>query len=375
MRRSVKPLQMQTNTTRCFAAAGEYRSMPLRLAVDARVVVEDTRGIGRYARAILRRLSTFPDVELTLLAHGPFVFRHRGAYENALGSSRFALRSSAGNASVVWHPANGTFFPSALPSVVTIHDAVPFRYPDPDPKRRAHAQAPFLRSASSATRVVAVSEFGRGEVHAAFSVPLDRIACIYHGVEPSFSPGPSVGLPSGVVAGRYVLFVGDPIGEPRKNFALLYEAFRLAWPAFDGPALVVAGPRAPVLPGVVHAGNLGDDLTSRTNEGLRALYRGAIALAMASYHETFGMPMVEAMACGTPVLASQASCLPEIAGDAALFAPFDDAAVWAARLREVASDAALRGRLRIAGLDRATNFDWDASASAHLALFSEVARA
>ena len=130
---------MQTNTTRGFAAAGEYRSMPLRLAVDARVVVEDTRGIGRYARAILRRLAARDDVDLTLLAHGPFVFRHRAAYERALGSRRFALRSSAGNASLVWHPANGTFFPSTLPSVVTIHDAVPFRYPDPDVRRRANA--------------------------------------------------------------------------------------------------------------------------------------------------------------------------------------------------------------------------------------------
>src|SRR5271163_1847261 len=138
MRRSVKPLQIQTNTTRGFAAAGEYRSMPLRLAVDARVAVEDTRGIGRYARAILRRLIARDDIELTLLARGPFAFRHRGAYERALGSDRFALRAGPGNAVLVWHPANGTFFDTKLPSVVTIHDAVPFRYPDPDAKRRAH---------------------------------------------------------------------------------------------------------------------------------------------------------------------------------------------------------------------------------------------
>jgi glycosyltransferase involved in cell wall biosynthesis len=363
---------MQTNTTRGFAAAGEYRSMPLRLAVDARVVVEDTRGIGRYARAILRRLAARDDVDLTLLAHGPFVFRHRAAYERALGSRRFALRSSAGNASLVWHPANGTFFPSALPSVVTIHDAVPFRYPDSDVRRRANAQEPFLRSARTAARVIAVSKFGRDEVHAVFDVPLERISTIYHGVEPSFSPGDATPLPAGVLPGRYFLFVGDPIGEPRKNFPLLYDAFRAAWPAFDGPALVVAGARAPSLPGVVHAGNLGDDLTSRTNERLRALYRGAIALGMASYHETFGMPMVEAMACGTPVLASAASCLPEIAAAAALYAAPDDALAWAANLRTIVGDAPLRDRLRIAGLDRATHFDWDESAERHFALFAEV---
>jgi glycosyltransferase involved in cell wall biosynthesis len=347
--------------------------MPLRLAVDARVVVEDTRGIGRYARAILRRLAARDDVELTLLARGPFLFRHRGAYERALGSPRFALRSNARGASLVWHPANGTFFASALPSVVTVHDAVPFRYPNPDAKRRAHAQEPFLRSARTAARVIAVSEFGRGEVHDAFGVPLERISTIHHGVEPSFSPGPADVLPPGVNAGRYFLFVGDPIGEPRKNFALLYDAFSSAWPAGGGPLLVVAGPRAPSLPGVVHAGNLGDDLTSSTNVGLRALYRGAIALTMASYHETFGMPMVEAMACATPVLASDASCLPEIAGSAALYAAPGDMDGWSENLRTIANDAALRDRLRIAGLDRVTHFNWDESAQRHLALFAEVA--
>jgi alpha-1,3-rhamnosyl/mannosyltransferase len=366
---------MQTNTTRSFAAAGEYRSMPLRLAVDARVVVEDTRGIGRYARAILRRLAARDDVELSLLARGPFVFRLRGAYERALGSRRFALRSSPGRAAVIWHPSNGTFFPSKLPSVVTIHDAVPFRYPDPDPKRRAHAQEPFLRSAHTATHAIAVSNFGRNEVHEVFAMPLERIATIYHGVEPSFSPGPAQPLPPDVAAGRYLLFVGDPIGEPRKNFDLLYQAYRLAWPDGTGPALVVAGPRAPQLPGVEHAGNLGDDLSSRTNEGLRALYRGAIALTMASYHETFGMPMVEAMACGTPVLASSASCLPEIAFDAALYADPRDATAWAGNLRRIVEDAPLRDRQRIAGLHRAAQFDWDESAERHLALFSSVASA
>ncbi len=350
----------------------------LRLAVDARVISEDTRGIGRYARAILRRLVVRDDVDLTLLAFGPLVFRHRNAYARALGSSKFALRSGArGKLDVIWHPANGTFFTSSLPSVVTIHDAVPFRYPDPHAKRRALAQEPFLRSVRTASRFVAVSNFGRGEIADVFGVSRDSIDVIYHGVEPSFAPGTPQPLPAGILSGRYVLFVGDPIGEPRKNFDVLYDAYRRAWPGKNGaPALVVAGPRAPQLPGVVHAGNLGDDLNARAaDEGLRALYRGAIVLGLASYHETFGMPMIEAMACGTPVLASQASSLPEIGGDAALYAPPDDAAAWADALRRIVADAALRDRLRIAGLDRATHFSWDESALAHLRVFRAEAEA
>lgn len=350
---------------------------PLRLAVDARVVAEDTRGIGRYTRAVLRRLIVRDDLELTLLALGPFAFRHRRALARALGSKAFAVRSHAGQVDLVWHPANGTFFDARVPSVATIHDAVPFRYPDADPKRRDRDQGPFRESVRTAARFIAVSQFGRSEIHEVFGVPVERIDVIYHGVEPSFCPGPAQPLADGIVEKKYFLFVGDPIGEPRKNFPILYEGYRRAWPQ-DGnnvPRLVVAGPRAPALPGVLHAGNQGDDLTGRADAGLRALYRGAIALAAPSYHETFGMPLVEAMACGTPAIASAASSLPEIGSTAALYVSPDDVDGWADALRRLASDAVLRDRLRIAGLNRAADFSWDASAQRHLALFRDVAAA
>jgi len=232
----------------------------------------------------------------------------------------------------------------------------------------------------TARRIVAVSEFGRDEICEVFAVPRDRVEVIYHGVEQSFAPGPAAPLPNGVFEQRYVLFVGDPIAEPRKNFAMLYEAYCRAWPRRRGiaaasvPALVVAGAQAPQWQGVVHAGNLGDDLAAgNTDEGLRALYRGAAALALVSYHETFGMPMIEAMACGTPVIASQVSSLPEIGGNAALYAPPDDIEAWASALQRVIDDPSLRDRLRVAGLDRATHFNWDESADRHLALFRAVA--
>jgi glycosyltransferase involved in cell wall biosynthesis len=348
---------------------------PLRLAVDARVIAEDTRGIGRYARAILRRLAERDDVALTLLADRPFPQRQRTAYARALGSEAFSVSARVGrNLDAIWHPANGTFFISALPSVVTIHDAVPFRYADPDPKRRDHAQWPFLRSAETAARIIAVSSFGRDEVHALLGVPLDRIEVVPHGVDASFEPGKAAPLPPQLRERPFLLFVGDPIGEPRKNFPLLYEAFRRAWPGGDGPMLAIAGPRAPELAGVLHAGNLGDDLIAGRQESLRACYRGALALALASYHETFGMPMLEAMACGTPVVASRTSVLPEVGGDAALYVPPDDADAWAAALRRVVDDAALRERLRGAGLQQAKRFDWERSVEHHLSVFRAVVR-
>jgi glycosyltransferase involved in cell wall biosynthesis len=347
---------------------------PLRLAVDARVIAEDTRGIGRYARAVLRRLVLRDDIDLTLLADGLFPHGRRDPYARALGNGAFKVTSRVPrHAEVIWHPANGTFFSSRLPSVATIHDAVPFRYPDPDAKRRDRAQRPFLHSAQTASRVIAVSEFGRSEVHAMLGVPLPRIEVIPHGVEPSFSPGEAEPLPPSLTGLRFLLFVGDPIGEPRKNFALLYEAYRRAWPDLDGPPLAVAGPRAPELPGVLHVGNLGDDLTAGGSDILRACYRGAAALALASYHETFGMPILEAMACGTPVVASDAGSLREIGGEAALYAPPDDPAAWASALRRIVLDGELRERLRAAGLERAKQFSWDESARRHVALFRSVA--
>jgi glycosyltransferase involved in cell wall biosynthesis len=347
---------------------------PLRLAVDARVIAEDTRGIGRYARAVLRRLAARDDVELTLLADGLFPQRTRGAYVRALGSDSFSISGRPGrNLDAIWHPANGTFFSSTLPSVATIHDAVPFRYPDPDLKRRAHAQRPFVRSARSAARVIAVSRFGRAELHEMLQVPLEKIEVIEHGVETSFAPGVAEPLPLGLKPGEFLLFVGDPIAEPRKNFALLYDAYRRAWDRGDGPVLAVAGPQAPELPGVLHIGNLGDDLAPDSSESLRACYRGALALTLASYHETFGMPLLEAMACATPVVASRAGSLPEIGGDAALYVSPDDADAWAAALRSIVEDSALRERLRAAGPVRAKLFSWDESARRHLELFRAVA--
>lgn len=340
----------------------------LRLAVDARDLPSDTRGIGRYARAILRRLIQRPDIDLTLLAYGPFPGRHRSRMRAALGSDRFRIASHPRGCDVVWHPANGTFFKSRVPAVVTIHDAVPFRYPDADPKRREHQQAPFLNSVRTGSRFIAVSEFGRDELMDVFALPTDRIDVIYHGVDTAFSPGPAADAP-------YLLFVGQtgPV-EPRKNFPLLYEAYRSAFAA-GGPPLVVVGPTDPQLEDVRYAGVAAGDAAGSGDEFLRDLYRGALALCVPSYHETFGMPMVEAMACGTPVLASRASCLPEIAGDAALYGEPHDVRSWSRILTEIVESAPLRASLRELGLARARRYDWDVSARQHADLFRRAARA
>jgi glycosyltransferase involved in cell wall biosynthesis len=345
----------------------------LQVAVDARTAIEDTRGIGRYARAILRRLAPREDVHLTLVIGGFSRWGSRLALEKALGSRRFSVAAGVPrSADVLWSPANGTFLRWRGPAVATIHDAVPFRYPHENVRHRRRDQAPFLRSAQRATRVVAVSNFGADEVHAVLAVPRERIDVIYHGVSPSFTPGEA--LPHAPLEpGEYLLFVGDPQAEPRKNFDLLYEAHRAAWPRGDGPPIAIAGTAADVREGVISAGIFSDDLSSETNIGLRNLYRGARAVVVPSYHETFGMPMVEAMACGTPVLASAASSLPEIGADAAFYAPPRDVAAWSAALRRIAEDGDERARLIARGFERAATFQWNRSAEQHVATFRAAA--
>lgn len=337
----------------------------MKLAVDARDIALDTQGIGRYARAVLRRIARDPEIELTLLAFGPFPGRNRRSFESALGTSRFRVASRPSGCDLVWHPWNGTFFPSGLPSVVSMHDAMPFVHPHPDQKRREHQQSPFRRSIATASRFITVSSFARDEISGVFGLSPDRFTVIHHGVEPTFQP-------EALVAGRperpYLLFVGNSAQEPPKNFPMLYDAFLRAFPRGE-VELVVAGPTDPALPGTRHAGLFRDDAAGGGDMGLRTLYQRATALCLPSYHETFGMPMLEAMACGTPVIAAAATALPEVGGDAACYAPPHDAVAWADAMQEIVRSDAARARLREAGMKRARSFTWERSAQAHLKVF------
>ncbi|NNM99319.1 MAG: glycosyltransferase family 4 protein [Candidatus Eremiobacteraeota bacterium] len=346
------------------------------LAVDARVLTGDTRGIGRYARAVLRRLAAREDLALTLLLPECFPWLRKGALARAIGSERFRVTTRLPQRThLLWHPANGSFFSaSGVPSVATIHDAVPFRFPNPDRVAGEREREPFLRSVRESTHFIAVSQFGASELTEALSIPNDRIEVIPHGVERSFTPGVPDALPGSLRAGAYLLFVGDPGTERRKNFSLLAQAHARAFPN-GNPPLVVVGPRAAEYGASIYAGELRDDILGSENSALRSLYRGARALCVPSLHETFGMPGIEAMACGTPVLASQASCLPEIYGDAAVFSPPEDATAWSRELARIVNDDTFHSDLRERGLQRAAEYDWDRSAATHFALFQRVAAA
>jgi len=330
----------------------------VRVAVDAHDLLRDTRGIGVYLRAMLARFAQRDDVRLTLMVREPFAGRYAGAIAREIGSDRFEMSSRVPrSADVSWHPWNGTFFRTGrAPAVASMFDVVPFALPDADPRKRKREQAPFLVSAASA-RIVTCSAFSRDEIVRHLGVAPERIAVVPLAADARFAPGEPEALPEALRDRPYVLYVGA--NDARKNLATLVAAHRAAFPAGD-VALACVTTGAP--DGTIELRDVSAAL-------LRDLYRGALLFAMPSLYEGFGLPPLEAMKCGVPVVVSRASALPEVCGDGALYVD-EPASVgaWTAALRRLASDGALQAALRARGAVNAARFSWNATAEATLAV-------
>jgi glycosyltransferase involved in cell wall biosynthesis len=273
-----------------------------------------------------------------------------------------------------------------VPAVVTVHDLSFLRMPEAFPRLQARYLALATRvSARRAAVLVAVSEFTRREVVRLLGVPPERVVAIPNGCDPRCRPLP----PEDVAAlrarlelpERFVLAVGTL--QPRKNLAVLLRAFaglRRGWRAEDGvaPDLVVAG--APGWGGVdvrTHADALGLSECLHLpgfvpQEDLPALYNAALCLAMPSRYEGFGLPALEAMACGTAVIVADASSLPEVVGDVGLRVGPDDAAGWTAALRRLSTDEDARRQVAARGPGRAAAFTWRRAAGRLVDVWRDV---
>jgi len=225
------------------------------------------------------------------------------------------------------------------------------------------------------------SEATRRDLVALLSTPEHKITVHMLGVNARFRPAP----PDEVAACRnrhdlpssYVLFVGTY--EPRKNIPALLRAYDLLRQTLpDLPPLVLAGRRGWLFEDIfrlAHDLALDDYLLWRENfpaEDLPALYSGAIALALPSFYEGFGLTALEAMACGTPPIVSDRSSLPEVVGEAGLLINPDNPETLADALRRLLEDSALRERLRLIGLERAHEFTWRRTAEIVRSVYDRV---
>jgi glycosyltransferase involved in cell wall biosynthesis len=236
--------------------------------------------------------------------------------------------------------------------VVTVHDLAVLRHPGTfNQWTRRYSRFAVPRVARAARRVIAVSEFTRREVVELLGVPEERIRVIPNGVGEPFCPdGPAA-------EGDYVLAVGTL--EPRKNLAAAQEAAQGL-----GVELRVVGARG--------WGDVQVDgwLGRVSDDELAALYRGARCLVYPSLYEGFGIPVLEAMACGTPVVTAAGGATEEVAGGAAVLVDTRDPAAIAAGIEEA---DARRDELRGRGLERATRFTWERVAAETRAVYEEAA--
>ena len=271
------------------------------------------------------------------------------------------------------------------PVVATIHD-LSFEHLPETFKRRSWMQLRLTvrRTARRAAHVIAPSEFTRRDLVETYRLDPERVTAIPLAASPRFRPvedEAEIGRVRSLygIGGEYVLAVGSI--QPRKNLARLVRAYALLRRErgrSNLPQLVLVGKRAwlygETLRAIEEEGADGSViLTGYVSEAdLPALYTGALCFAYPSYFEGFGLPPLEAMSCGAPVLAGARTSLPEVVGDAGLLAdPFDEGAL-ARALARLIDDDALRAELRARGLRRARSFDWRDTARMTLQVYRRV---
>ncbi|MBX2980011.1 MAG: glycosyltransferase family 4 protein [Flavobacteriales bacterium] len=271
---------------------------------------------------------------------------------------------------------------SNVPTLAVVHDLNFEHYPeDLPPAYSNYYRSYFPRFARHAARLATVSEFSRRDIGSRYAVRHSHIDVVYNGVGEMFKPLDEAGR----AAARNTYAQGAPyficVGSlhPRKNIARLLQAFdRMLTHHPSDLRLVIVGERfwwdqrmEDAYKGMAHADRV--HFTGRLGpEQLSQALGGALALAFVSYFEGFGIPVAEAMRCGVPVVAAEATCLPEVAGDAALYCdPFSVKDI-ARALHEMAGDAVLREGLSTAGIKRSQRYTWDNAATALWACFERM---
>ena len=269
-------------------------------------------------------------------------------------------------------------------TVLTIHDLWLDRHPAFSKKLFGQRISSWKtrRGAVRAEKIIAVSEFSKQEIHEVFNIPREKIAVIYHGCSSDMFPDrdqrtwDEVRERLGLSDRPFIVFVGG--AEYRKNHRVLFEAFAQASRLHQEFSLLAIGDET--VRGVSlrqTAQTLGIAKMVKcpgflSVADLRMVYSQAVAMVFPSLYEGFGIPLLEAMACGTPIVTGQESALPEVAGDAALYTDVQDPEQLASVLGQLLADSDLQERLRKTGFERVKQLTWERAARETLAVYQEV---
>ena len=379
----------------------------MRVALDGQPLLAPLAGVGHYTRQLVHALARvgpehhfyvvtppalrvlgrrrvrradFPEPNVELIVPG-WRASMRAAVARRLGRSP-EIGRGVDPPGDVFHATNH-MFPFRLRrarSVLTIHDVTVLLFPEwHPPARRALLGRALGPAAGRADRIVAPSHHTRMDILKLLPVEPERVVVVPEGIDPAFEPRPEAEVaarlaPLGLRKGEYLLFLGTI--EPRKNLTRLLQAAEAAGPEIG--QLVLAGGHgwsdAAIRAAIARLGRAGGvRALGYVPDGLRPpLLAGARAFVYPSLYEGFGLPPLEAMACGTPVLTSNVSALPEVLGDAALYVDPTDVSALAAALTRLWRDDALRADLRARGLAHVSQFSWDRTARLTLDVYRRV---
>jgi glycosyltransferase involved in cell wall biosynthesis len=367
----------------------------VRIGIDASPIVGDRGGVGWHTYHLLNAMIGLNEGVEFVGYVGPGALRH--GVPQGWDGTQGIMWVEAGRLMMRWRGRldgldlyHGTNFKmqttGRFGGVVTVYDLWMDRHPEYSPKLFGQRASSLRmgRTVRRARTVMTISEFSAGEIRTLYGLSSDRIAVIPCGVSGDFHPRRDpeefnalrrrIGLPDG----PFILFVGG--ADPRKNHRTLVRALARRADEFKGYRLVLAGDsthrfgsmaetiaQCGVKERVVCPGRL-------PVEDIVRLYSHADLFVFPSLYEGFGMPVVEAMACGAPVVTSNRSSLPEVAGDAALLVNPESDEELAEAMARILRDASLRESLRRKGFERAKQFTWERAARQTLEVYRECCK-